>query len=638
MESNGSGRRIALLIVATSAVLVYLNSLWNGFAYDDVWIILRNNRVHQLGDLRAIWLTPYWPSFGSELGLYRPVTIFMFALEWAIGGGLPWFFHLCNVLLHAGASVLVFMMIERLFSRRAAIAGGLIFALHPLHTEAVANVVGQGELIAAVGVLGACVIYISRSELELSWPRRLAILVIYAGSLLAKESAVVLPGLLVLLDFVQRRVVLQRAGLIRYFHAVGFLLAMCCAVLFAYLTLRMSVLGNLTGTDAAPGLPYLREQYRVLNALRAWPEFVRLLFAPLDLIVDYAPGVILPVDSITPMVALGMMLVAGCASLLLATPWHPRIGLPAGWFLITILPVSNFLFPIGVLIAERTLYLPSVTAAFVAGYAWEAAMASAARETRRLALALALALALSLGIRTVIRNPDWDSLAAVWRGLARDHPESYRSQWVNALSMWSAGKPDLAEKYFQIAEKIWPRDSQFLTEFGNFYIGQRDYRKAIAYLERSRDMTPFVPRTYEYLGYAYLYGGRPADALNAARHANSMEGSHKSITYALLGGAYDALGRYDEAAGAYGAAAKSPNGNLWLNDAMRARSLARAGRKTAALAAADVAMKKTRGQPSLVKVVTKLRDAIDAGCYPGGRNCDPLEGWAITAGGPANSN
>jgi protein O-mannosyl-transferase len=626
-------RNVMLFAVVTAAVLVYVNSLWNGFAYDDSWIIQRNTRVHNLGDLAGIWLTPYWPSFGSELGLYRPLAIFVYAIQWAISGGAPSFFHLVSVLMHAGVCILVFLLIERLFSEEAAFGGALIFAVHPLHTEAVANVVGQSELLTALGVLAACLIYVRRPDgPRIEWRRRIALFGLYALSLLVKESAVVLPGLLVLLDFTQRRVELNRQSLKAYWNAVAFVFAIFCVILAAYLTLRLSVLGNITGTDAAPGLPYLREEYRLLNAFRAWPEFVRLLFFPLDLVVDYAPGITFPVESVTPMVALGMLLAGITFILMFTTPWRPRAGLVTGWFMLTILPVSNFLFPIGVLIAERTLYLPSVAVAFLAGFAWEAAMKSTVRETRRMAIAGALAITLLFGVRTVIRNPDWDSLAAVWDGLLRDHPEAYRAQWVNGSTMWSRGQIDLAEKYFQLAEKIWPRDSQMLSEIGNFYIGQRKFDKAVEYLEKSRDMTAFVPRTYEFLGFAYLYANRPSDALAAVIHANRMGGAHKALTYGVMAGAYDELGRYDDAAGAWRASAKARDGDIWLTHAFQARSLARAGRTQDALAATDVAMKKSMNQPSIIAVVSKLRAAIAGGCYPNGTGCDPLKGWMITSG------
>jgi protein O-mannosyl-transferase len=174
------------------------------------------------------------------------------------------------------------------------LAGALVFAVHPLHTEAVANVVGQNELWAALGVLAACIIYISRPEGVALQPKRMAaILGLYAMALLAKESAVVLPGLLVLLDFVQQRARADKRGLLDYIRGILPLVVVCTLLVGGYLVLRHSVLGNLAGTDAAPGLPHLREQYRLLNAFRAWPEFVRLLFFPLDLTVDYAPAAFL---------------------------------------------------------------------------------------------------------------------------------------------------------------------------------------------------------------------------------------------------------------------------------------------------------------------------------------------------------
>ena len=634
---NEIKRSHAIIAIALAAIAVYANSIANGFAYDDMWIVLRNDRVHQLRDLSKIWLTPYWPSFGSQLGLYRPFAIFAFAIEWAISGGQPWFFHLVNVLLHALVSVMVFVLIERLFTRTAAFAGALVFAVHPLHTEAVANVVGQNELWAALGVLGACLIYINRPEgIALPPKRAFAILGLYALSLLAKESAVVLPGLLVLLDFVQQRAQADKQGIVRYVRGILPLVIGSTLVLGGYLLLRHSVLGNLAGTDAAPGLPYLREEYRVLNAFRAWPEFVRLLFFPLDLAVDYAPGVVLPVESLTPMVLLGILLVITVVLLALATPRAPRAGIAAGWFLITILPVANFFFPIGVLIAERTLYMPSLAAAFLAGFAWEAASKSAERETRRLAVAFGLAVLAFFGVRTVIRNPDWDSLQSVWRSLSRDHPESYRSQWLNAIGMWNQGRPDLAEKYFEIAYKIWPRDSQMLAEWGNFYIGQRRYDKAIPLLEDARDMTPFVPRTHEFLAYAYLYDGRAQEALETALHANQMEGSHPTINLPTIAGAYEKLGQHEQAAEAWQSAVRLKGGDLWLNWAMLARAQARAGDRAAAMKSADVALVKTKNETRSSDAVRKLKTAIADGCYASAQGgCDPLVGWQVAVGTPA---
>ena len=94
-------------LVALGAILVYLTSLANGFAYDDVSVVLENPAVHDLTNSLRIWFTPYWPGAAARpAGLYRPLTIFLFAVQWSVGGGAPLNFHLLNVLLHAHASVL----------------------------------------------------------------------------------------------------------------------------------------------------------------------------------------------------------------------------------------------------------------------------------------------------------------------------------------------------------------------------------------------------------------------------------------------------------------------------------------------------------------------------------------------------
>ncbi|HEX6557870.1 MAG TPA: hypothetical protein VF021_00365 [Longimicrobiales bacterium] len=630
-------RRNALLIVAAAALLVYANSLWNRFAYDDIWIIFDNARVHQLHDLRQIWLTSYWPESGTQLGLYRPLTIFFFAVEWAIGGGAPWLFHAVNVLLHVAVCVVVFLLAEKLFSRAVAFGCALVFAVHPLHTEAVANVVGQAELWAALAVLSACLIYVSRPPGEpIGRARTAVLLVLYALGLLAKEHAVVLPGLLVLLDFVQERVTLTRSGLRRYAAAMAFMLLLFCAVLGAFLLLRIRVLGHIGGTDVAPGLPFLTGPHRVWNAFRAWPEFIRLLFLPLDLSLSYGPAIVLPVDSVTPMVALGILLTAGVLALTLAVPWQRRAGLAAGWFLIAILPASNFFFPIGVLIAERTLYLPSLAVCFLAGFAWEA-IEESPLKAKRLGYGLAGVVLIVFSARTFERNKDWKTLRKAWNGLLRDHPESYLSQWVMAVTAAANGQVDLADRYFRIAYRIWPHDSRFLNEMAGFYVERHDYETAIVYLERSRRITPWAPVTYELLADAYLKAGRPGQAIAYARQANSMSTKRPFMTYSTIAAAYDQQGNYDRAVAAWRTAAHAPNGGMWLHYAMGARSLAYDGRIDEALATADTAVSRTAPGSGMRDAALRFKSAIRTGCYQRGsgglaRACDPLQSWALSTG------
>jgi tetratricopeptide (TPR) repeat protein len=198
---------------------------------------------------------------------------------------------------------------------------------------------------------------------------------------------------------------------------------------------------------------------------------------------------------------------------------------------------------------------------------------------------------------------------------------------------------DLAERYFLLAERIWPRDSQMLSEFANFYIGQARYDKAIEYLERSRKMTPFVPRTHELLAYAYMQARRPQDALATAQHAATMPYHHPALAYAVIAGAHEQLGQHDKAVEAWREVVKDPNGNMWLNFAMMARAQAYTGQKAAALTTADTALAKGRNNQRVVQTANRLKQAIGSGCYdtvPAGE-CDALRGWQIGVTSPVSN-
>ena len=136
------------MLAVTAAVVVAAASLRNGFAYDDVPLVVENARVTTLLPPWEYLGLPYWPNGG----LYRPLTVSFMALLWKLGGGAPWIFHAANVALHALATGLVYLLARRLMAPWATFAA-LLFAVHPVHVEAVANAVGLSELLCTTLVL-----------------------------------------------------------------------------------------------------------------------------------------------------------------------------------------------------------------------------------------------------------------------------------------------------------------------------------------------------------------------------------------------------------------------------------------------------------------------------------------------------
>jgi protein O-mannosyl-transferase len=620
----------AYAAVACTALLVFANSLSNGFAYDDVPIIHDNARVHQLADQSQIWRTPYWPAAGEQFGLYRPLAIFGYALQWHAGGGEAWVFHLVNVLMHAGVSLLVLRLLLFFVPLGAAAAGALVFAVHPVHAEAVANIVGQAELIAALATVGACVLHARRPPgPEVSWKLRGAHVLLFLAAVLAKESAVAMPALLVAIDVAQRRFAWTREGVWRYTRAMAMPAFLVAAGLSAYLLARLDVLGTLRGLDPGPALPFLREEHRLLSAFRAWPEFARLMFFPLDLSAEYGPAVILPMTHVTPMVVLGMALLAGTIVCMLMLPRAPLLGLPAAWFLLSMLTVSNLFFPIGILVAERTLYTPSVAIAFASAAAVVFLSRMRVERARRLGfVAGVLALAL-LGARTWLRNPDWKDTHTVMTAMLRDRPEAYRPYWAWAGVLTQQKRYDEAEPYWRIAHYLWPREPSMLADYGAFLNATNRPAEALPMLEESARLIAWSERPHYFLAEAYLALGRHDEAIAALNLAQRRGRIETRTFYAQLARGYEGRGDFDRAVAGWRIAVRQRNGEFWLLYALLARAAARRGLDAEAAYAADRAVELARDSADLA-VASTVRAQVRTGCFEVGRDgrcTDPLADW-----------
>ena len=157
--------RSAAFLAGAAAVLLSANSVLNDFAFDDVPVIVENTAIQDLGTLPEALVSPYWPNeYGRLLGLWRPVATALYGMQWAVWGENPAMFHLVNVLLHGVVTALVVLVLAELAPLALAFVGGLLFAVHPVHVEAVANVVGLAEVFSSALYLGACLVFLRAGE------------------------------------------------------------------------------------------------------------------------------------------------------------------------------------------------------------------------------------------------------------------------------------------------------------------------------------------------------------------------------------------------------------------------------------------------------------------------------------------
>lgn len=471
--------------MAAVALVAYFPSFWNGFAYDDVAVIPGDPRVHSLETLWKVFVEPYWTFHGKELAIYRPLTSVTFGLDWLISGGYATWFHLTNVLWHMAASVLLVAVLAEFFPPLAACFGALVFAAHPVHVEAVANVVGRAEMISSVFYFLAILLWIRRGDA----PRTrtlVAVVACYAAAMLAKESAATLPALLVLADAAKGRWTARVESIVAYLRRNLVPLVALALALAGEVAVRLAVLGRMSPSIVEPLFERVTgTAARILTALQAWPVYARLLFFPRTLLADYGPRVDMPTASWTIAGALGLLIVAGLVvgGLLALERGRGRTALGLLWFPVTVLPVSNLLFPTGIFVAERTLYLPSVALSIGASaLAWKVLEAGWSRAAKSAAAAAAIAVVAALGVRSALHVPVWSSTGAVFDALGRDAPQSFRYYWYRGRDAVRVKNYREAHDAFAHALRLWPYRETMVVEAVEAAVAgkQYDYAHALA--------------------------------------------------------------------------------------------------------------------------------------------------------------
>ena len=409
-----------MLLVALVSAVPYLVSIGYGFVYDDGPIIANNPSLHAPSGLLAAWHVAYWPAEWGRAGLFRPVVQFAYALLWNVSGGAPWLFHLYAVALYAACAVAVLVLLTRAVPERAALLGALIFAVHPLHVESVANIAGSAEVVAAIASI-ACVMLMVRAFDEregevrgdaIGWRPALASAALFAVALGAKESAATVPAIAALCVWGWRSPgeatrIRARAVFARGWRAwTAF-----TVVLVIMIAARRAVLGGYSppSTALAVGLDGETIVQRWWTMTAAWPLVSHLLLAPTRLSMHYGPTTVLPHHGASALAVMAIITVAAmiAAACVIARRGDRRPLVAIGWGMLGYLAASNILVPTGQLLAERTLFFSSVGVVMLAG--WALAQAELAPRVRRGALVVAGALVVIGTIATMRRVPVWSS-------------------------------------------------------------------------------------------------------------------------------------------------------------------------------------------------------------------------------------
>jgi hypothetical protein len=484
-------------MLAAGVVLLAVVASWvgihNGFTYDDVYIIQKNDVLNSLSGWWKLFGQSYWPAKWGSDG-YRPLTMLAFMLEGAAGHKATWVYHAANIGLYALSAALVFFLARTVLPLAAAVIAASLFAVHPVHVEAVAGLVGQAELLVAVFLIPAVTIYINgRNGSGLTPARQAAICLLFVGACFSKEHGITLPVILLAAELI---VVNDKESIAKRFVKLRPFVLALTAIGLGYLGIHQFV-SRGTSMGFHPFIVFTTN--RVTTEGRIWtmfgfvPDWIRLFLWPARLHTEYAPPEYPVVNGFAAYQVPGMLIMAATIALIFVAARRRSIAVAFGlsFAVLALLPTSNFLVATGLLLAERTLFLPSVGVMIAVG----ASVPWLYRHVKPMpARALAVAafiIVICLGAyRSHTRTRVWRDNDTLFAQGIVDAPNVYRSYYV--LGAWRFGQKRKieAESLFFHAMVLYDRDPFVFMGLGQEYLNFNMFRPAIPQFRKVLQLDP----------------------------------------------------------------------------------------------------------------------------------------------------
>jgi protein O-mannosyl-transferase len=544
----------SMMLVLLLAATVYVNTLGYQFIWDDTLMVVQNQVLRDLRNLpeflRADFTT--LTSGAIEGHYYRPTLAATLALDATLWGLNPTGFHLTNILLHVAVTFLVSRLVLAMgATRNVAVLAALIFAIHPVHVEAVAFVSARSDLLPSIAVL-ACLLAYRRSDRpgrgRIVWG--MAALSLQALALLSKESAVILPALLVLSDVLRpsprdqaaHRPIWRRA-LIR---SLPF-----WAMTATFAVLRFPTLHYIAGEQLRGNTLWRR----LPGALETLARYLWLTLMPTHMQPIYALA--RPSSFLEPWPALGM-LTAAVLVVLLVWWWRraPLAAFGVAWFLVTVLPVVD-LVPFSLremALTDRYLYLPSVGISILLALGIITLMgpvADRAVRPRRLAAWGALIVLLTVYSWHLLRYaPVWQNDLTLYGRMVHAAPGSPMANFDFGLALLRANDLPRGTAALERAVELDPRLSRPRVTLAMAYVLQGRAHDGFRIFDAVASDGPVERDYYVSRTIAHLSMGESQEALAVAEDgARRFAGDADLIQW--LGRALEKAGRTAEAMEAY---------------------------------------------------------------------------------------
>ncbi len=511
---------IPVFILLLVSFAVYFNALSNGFVYDDMGQVLKNPWIKDVRYLPDIFLKSTW-SFLSEYvvsNYYRPLMHLIYMINYHVFGLSPWGFHLINVLIHSGVSVLIFLLSSRLlkeyslgassppgsfkewmaYSALPPFIPAILFAVHPIHTEAVTWIAGIPDLSCTFFYLLSLYLYVIAGDKGFSF-RGIGIYLSSVSFLLAcfsKETALTLPIILFAYDLT----VSSKKNWKRYIPYI--------VISAGYLFIRQHALSGFAPERRHEEL----STYQVfINVFPLFAQYLYKLVLPINLNAFY---VLHPIRSILGTTGIVSLAISVGFMILLFIAF--KKGQKAVFFSLCLIVVPLLpVFYIPVLgentFTERYLYLPSVGFVFVLGicFCW------LSKRLPRFGLATVFAMILIglYSVQSVERNQVWADNLSLFSDTVRKSPDSRLAHELLGTTLLYADRNDEALEQYEIAQRIGPPSAIIYRNRGLLYMNRGLLREAAAEFQKALQIDSDNPDTHYKLGLVYAKLGMRDEAM-----------------------------------------------------------------------------------------------------------------------------
>ncbi len=544
----------AILAIAVVTAVVYANSLHNPFLFDDIETIVGVQSRGGSGEFAQLL------SLLKGKPAYRPIRSASYAFDYALSGLDPWGYHLSNIAYHALSAIFVFLIARTLFDQMPpSLFAALLFAVHPIQTDAVTYLSGRRDVLSGLFVLAGFYAFLRYRRTGRSGFLALASLA-YPLAFFSKESGIILPLLCFSYDVIAHiRVKAQRVGVpllretwagVRAAFREAYLLYLLFVVLAAGLACYVLFLVRGTWQRAYYGGTIW---FTLLTVARVFLRYIKLLLFPLTLSADYSYNAFPVTTSWTdPKALLAVLILASLGyGLLACLRSRPLAAFGGAWFFVALLPVSQII-PHHEMMAEHYLYVPSV-----GFFLMVAGLVDPLLERPRFAPALyaaGLSTLVLLSLRTVWRNSDWKDDLTLWSKTVQAAPQAARARNNLGGTYLRRGQLALAQEQLEAALEIKPDFAPAWANLGKLSLDRGDQERAEQELQTALRLKgdETIPRLW--LGAVYERKGRMAEAEQQFRVALTQPTSgptYDAYAYNNLGALFAKSGRLAEAESAF---------------------------------------------------------------------------------------